>query len=158
MYIKRIMLEANKRTQLLFYAFYFNVSFINSYKWTPSVEYDITIGQSPFLLNDRFFSSFKQAPYRRRSIAKDAAVASLPRMILLKWFAVFVSAKNARSCPACIATNVHRLLFLNALFSFMYWHDTVEYNKTVASAYKENSRPNIFDFGLGPPPPDILVT
>ena len=63
MYIKRIMLEANKRTQLLFYAFYFNVSFINSYKWTtPSVEYDITIGQSPFLLNDRFVSSFQASP------------------------------------------------------------------------------------------------
>lgn len=152
------MLEANKRTQLLFYAFYFNVSFINSYKWTPSVEYDITIGQSPFLLNDRFFSYFKQAPQRRRSLAKNAAVAILPRMILLKRFDVFVSANTARSCQPCIATNVHRLLFLNALFSFTYGHDTVEYNKTVASAYIENMRPNIFDFGLGPPPPEILVT
>ena len=40
----------------------------------------------------------------------------------------------------------------------MYWHDTEEYNKTVASAYKENLRPNIIGFGLGPPQPPFLVT
>ena len=53
---------------------------------------------------------------------------------------------------------MHRILFLNALFSFMYWHDTEEYNKTVASAYKEKLRPNIIGFGLGPPHPEFLVT
>ena len=79
-------------------------------------------------------------------------------MILLKRFDVFVSARIAESCQAYTATNVYRLLFLNALFSFLYWHDTVEYNKTVASAYKEKFRPNIFGFGLGASHPEILVT
>ena len=79
-------------------------------------------------------------------------------MILLKRFDVFVSATIAESCQAYTATNVYRLLFLNALFSFMYWHASVEYNKTVASACIENLRPNIFGFGLGAPHPEILVT